>query len=84
MKLYVKGKLYSWDIEAFLLCSFMDMVNNIFFYQSVTTELNGISMKKFGFSLSAVLHLTKYVYQNKYFIFFDNYVSTFNLMERLQ
>lgn len=83
MKQYVKGKPCPWGIKAFFLCGSSGMVYNILLYQGNTTEIDQNILKTFGLGAIVVLHLTKYVEKNKHFLFFDNFFSTFNLMEQL-
>jgi len=64
--------------KAFLLCGESGIT-----YTGATTELNQM-YKKFGLDASIVLHLTQILEQNRHYLYFDNFFSTFNLFERLQ
>lgn len=84
VKQFSRGKPYPWGIKVFLLCGESGIVYDLLLYQGSTTELNPESLKSLGLGASVVLHLTKNIEKNRHNIYFDNFFTTFQLLEILQ
>lgn len=83
IKQYMKGKPIKWGVKVFLLCGESGTIYNILLFQGYY-EYDQELVKTVGSGASVVLYLTQNVKPNRYFLFFDNFFSSFGLFERLQ
>lgn len=65
-----------------MLCGRSGFCYDFIVYQGSTTELSMENLKNFGFGATVVLHF-KERYRPGQFLFFDNYFTTYNLLELL-
>lgn len=80
---YEKGKPWPWGIKIFVLCSENGIIYDFILYQGDSTELDLNNLKIFGLGPSIVLNLVQTVKKNSHFLFFNEYFSTYALMEHL-
>ncbi|KAL4142153.1 hypothetical protein QTP88_004670 [Uroleucon formosanum] len=83
IKQYMKGKPCPWGIKNFVMCGASGLMYNFVLYQGKATEFDQHFLKQFGLGGTVVLTLVQTLEINKHFLFFDNYFSGYNLMERL-
>lgn len=83
IKQYIRGKPCPWGIKMFLLCGKSGCAYDFFVYQGSGTELDEKTVKMFGFGAAAVLHLTNNIKSEGHEIYFDNYFTTYQLIEIL-
>lgn len=81
---YVKGKPNPWGVKIFMLCGQSGMLYDFLLYQGKTTELDQTNMKKFGQGASVVLHLINRIHKPGHHLFYDNYFSSYNLLQMLK
>ncbi|KAG5886538.1 hypothetical protein JTB14_002035 [Gonioctena quinquepunctata] len=80
---YVKGKPCPWGIKIIVLCGSSGMAYDFIIYQGSTTELDKQLLAKFGRGATVILKLSERI-QRDSFLFFDNYYTTYNLLEVLR
>jgi len=83
VKQYIKGKPHPWGVKLFVLCGKSGIAYDFLIYQGSRTELSPESMKRFGQGAAVVLHLCQRITLPFHRLFFDNYFTTFNLLEVL-
>lgn len=85
-KVYMKDKLTPWGLKVFVLCkcSKSGMPYDFFIYQGATTELSPTNLKNFGSCASTVLHLVNRLDRRGHQLYYDNYFSSFQLLEILR
>lgn len=84
IKQYVKGKPCPWGIKIFVLCGASGQMYDFIIYQGITTELDKDNIAKFGQGASVVIHLVSNVVKKEnHKLFFDNYFTSYNLLEVL-
>lgn len=66
-----------------MLCGANGLIHNFIIYQGTETEFFPRLKNKFGLGGTVILQLTEHVEENKHFLFFDNYFTTYNLFEIL-
>lgn len=84
IKQYVKDKPYPWRVKNFVLCGKSGIPYDFFIYQGATTELQSTDLKKFGFCATTVMHLANRLERRGHKLFFDNYFSSYQLLEILK
>lgn len=80
---YVKGKPCPWGIKIFMLCGKSGLVHDFVIYQGATTEFDKHILGKFGLGATAVLKLSERI-PCGHSLYFDNYFTTYNLLEILR
>lgn len=83
IKQYVKGKPCPWGIKSFMLCGASGLMHDFIIYQGSTTELDRNLLTKFGQGAAVVLQLSSLVTKDNHKLFFDNYFTSYNLLEVL-
>ncbi|XP_068084155.1 piggyBac transposable element-derived protein 3-like [Anabrus simplex] len=83
-KQYVKGKPTPWGVKIFVLCGKSGQAYDFLVYQGSTTELDQDTLKKFGLGASVVLHLAKRIDGEGHKLFYDNFFSSYNLLQLLK
>lgn len=83
-KQYAKLKPNPWGIKCFLLCGNDGMAYDFVLYQGSSTEIDNSLIKKFGFGAAIVLTLTKRISGLGHCLYFDNYFSSYNLLQILK
>lgn len=81
MKQFMKDKPYRWGCKVYVLCGKSGMPYDFFIYQGSTTELSPVNLQKFGFCASVVLHLAARFNERGHTLFYDNYFSSYPLLE---
>ncbi len=80
---YIKGKPTPWGVKIYFLCGKSGLAYDFLIYQGATTELSERSKKVLGHGASVVTHLCQRIQTPNHKIFFDNYFTTYNLLEVL-
>ncbi len=80
---YIKGKPTPWGVKIYFLCGKSGLAYDFLIYQGATTELSERSKKVLGHEASVVTHLCQRIQTPNHKIFFDNYFTTYNLLEIL-
>ncbi len=80
---YIKGKPTPWGVKIYFLCGKSGLAYDFLIYQGATTELSERSKKVLGHGASVVTHLCQRIQTPNHKIFFDNYFTTYNLLEIL-
>lgn len=83
MKQYVKGKPHPWGIKVFMLCSNNGLAYDFLLYQGATTDLDENILKNYGFAAAVVMKLSNRLDEKGYYLYFDNYFSTYPLLKHL-
>lgn len=83
-KQYIKEKLIRWGVKVFVLCGKDGIPYDFFVYQGSTTELSPTRVETFGFCASTVLHLADRLHNRGHKLYFDNYFSSYPLLEILK
>ncbi|KAI4469673.1 transposase is4 [Holotrichia oblita] len=84
IKQYVKGKPTPWGVKIFVLCGKSGMAYDFVIYQGATTGLDPDSLKKYGLGASVILHLVKRIENEGHKLLFDNYFSSYQLLQILK
>ncbi|KAJ8963472.1 hypothetical protein NQ318_018955 [Aromia moschata] len=84
IKQYVKGKPTPWGVKIFLLCGRSGIAYDFLIYQGSTTPLSPENLKSFGLGASVVLHLSERIEKEGHLLFYDNYFSSYPLLEILR
>ncbi|XP_056320827.1 piggyBac transposable element-derived protein 3-like [Danio aesculapii] len=80
---YVKGKPTPWGVKLYFLCGKSGLAYDFLIYQGATTELSEQSKKVLGHGASVVTHLCQRIKAPNHKIYFDNYFTTYNVLEVL-
>ncbi|KAG5899065.1 hypothetical protein JTB14_028236 [Gonioctena quinquepunctata] len=80
---YVKGKPCPWDIKIFVLCGSSGMAYDFIISQGSKTKLAIQLLSKFGLGPTVILKLSESIQRGR-FLYFDNYFTTYNLLEVLR
>lgn len=84
IKQYVKGKPTPWGVKIFVLCGKSGLAYDFIVYQGAKTGLNQINLKKYGFGASVILHLSDRISNPNHKLYYDNYFSSFHLLQLLK
>lgn len=84
MKQFMKDKPYKWGCKNYVLCGKSGLPYDFFIYQGSTTELSPENLQKFGFCASVVLHLVARLNRTGHKLYYDNYFSSYQLLEILK
>ncbi|XP_049945878.1 piggyBac transposable element-derived protein 3-like isoform X1 [Schistocerca serialis cubense] len=84
VKQYCKGKPKPWGIKLFLLCGRSGLCYDFLLYQGDTPEISNKFVRKFGLGASIVLKLVERINREHAYLYFDNFFTTFNLLEILK
>jgi len=82
-KQYIKGKPHPWGVKLFFLCGSSGLAYDFLIYQGSRTELSSENSKKFGQGAAVVIHLSERIPPAYHRLFFDNYFTSYNLLEVL-
>ncbi|KAJ8910560.1 hypothetical protein NQ315_008945 [Exocentrus adspersus] len=83
IKQYIKNKPKKWGIKIFVLAGQSGLIYDFVIYQGSTTELNPI-YSHFGLGAGIVMQLCDRITEKGHGLFFDNYFSTYHLLQYLQ
>lgn len=84
IKQYVKGKPTPWGVKIFVLCGRSGIAYDFLIYQGVSTGLNEQNLKKFGLGAAVILHLSQCITKPGHKLYFDNYFSSYQLLQVLK
>lgn len=84
LKQYMRGKPSPWGIKLYLLCGAGGMVYDLLLYQGSNTELDQETKAHFGLGGSVVLKLCEQLKKNRHILYFDNFFTSYNLLNALQ
>lgn len=84
IKQYVKGKPTPWGVKIFVLCGRSGMAYDFVIYQGASTGLNLENLKTFGLGATVILHLSERIQEDGHKLYFDNYFSSFQLLQVLR
>lgn len=82
VKQYVANKPTPWGVKVFVLCGKSGIVLDFIIYQGATTEYD-YWCSKFGLGAGTVMQLSHRINVPNCRLFFDNYFTSFHLMEWL-
>ncbi|KAL2086003.1 hypothetical protein ACEWY4_019323 [Coilia grayii] len=80
---YVKGKPEPWGVKVYFLCGKSGLAYDFLIYQGATTELSDQSKKILGHGAAVVTHLCQRIQNPNHKLFFDNFFTTYNVLEVL-
>lgn len=83
MKQYIKGKPNPWGFKVYILAGKSGQPYDFFLYQGSSTDISKVHMKKFGFAATTVLHLVQRLKSRGHTLFFDNFFTTYQVLEIL-
>ncbi|KAL2096765.1 hypothetical protein ACEWY4_005972 [Coilia grayii] len=78
---YVKGKPEPWGVKVYFLCGKSGLAYDFLIYQGATTELSDQSKKILGHGAAVVTHLCQRIQNPNHKLFFDNFFTTYNVLE---
>ena len=84
VKQYIKGKPCPWGIKIFVLCGKSGLAYDFLLYQGSTTELNKNLYNLTGLGTEVVLHLSQRITATGHELYFDNYFSSYGLLQALK
>ncbi|XP_068084817.1 piggyBac transposable element-derived protein 3-like [Anabrus simplex] len=84
VKQYVRGKPYPWGVKLFALCGKSGLAYDFLLYQGSTTELDQAALKSYGLGPSVILHLCNRISLPGHELYYDNYFSSYNLLQILK
>jgi hypothetical protein len=80
---YIKGKPEPWGVKIYFLCGKSGLAYDFLIYQGATTELSEQSKKVLGHGAGVVAHLCQRIQNPNHKLFFDNFFTTYNVLEVL-
>lgn len=80
----MRGKPSPWGIKLYLLCGAGGMVYDLLLNQGSNTELDQENKADFGLGGSVVLKLCEQIKKNRHILYFDNFFTSYNLLNALQ
>ena len=81
---YIKGKPTPWGLKFFVLCGKSGMAYDFVLYQGASTGLDALHLKEFGFGATIVLHLSERIHNEGHKLYYDNYFSSYQLLQILK
>lgn len=84
IKQYIKGKPTPWGIKIFVLCGQSGQAYDFIIYQGSLTEIDKGLLKIFGLGATVVLKLAERIDQGGHKLFYDNYFSSYQLLQVLK
>ncbi|KAM3625846.1 uncharacterized protein V6R79_018497 [Siganus canaliculatus] len=83
VKQYIKGKPHPWGVKIYFLCGKSGMAYDFMLHQGTTMELSQQQRKQLGLGAGLVYHLSQRITEANHKLYFDNYFTTYNLLELL-
>lgn len=83
-KQYMKGKPNPWGIKVYVLAGKTGQPYDFIVYQGSTSGLSADCQRKYGFGAAVVIKLVERLHEPGHKIFFDNFFTTFQLLEYLR
>lgn len=84
VKQYIRGKPTPWGIKLFLLCGESGIIYDFRLYQGKTTDIDKDFQTKYGQGPAVVMELSKIITTAHTQLFFDNYFSSYALLQYLK
>lgn len=84
IKQYIKGKPTPWGVKIFVLSGKSGTAYDFLIYQGVSTGLDTNILKKYGLGAATILHLSERVRSRGHKLFYDNYFSSYQLLQVLK
>ncbi|CAK6983347.1 piggyBac transposable element-derived protein 3-like [Scomber scombrus] len=81
VKQFIKGKPHPWGVKIYFLCGKSGMAYGFLMHQGTTMELSQEHRKQLGDGV--VYHLSQRITEANHKLYFDNYFTTYNLLELL-
>ncbi|KAE9522588.1 hypothetical protein AGLY_017010 [Aphis glycines] len=82
-KQYMRGKPHPWGIKLFLMCGSSGIVYDFIMFQGSSTELDPVMQNLFGQGGAVVMQFIERLEENRHFVYFDNYFTSYNLLSVL-
>ncbi|XP_031358741.1 piggyBac transposable element-derived protein 3-like isoform X1 [Photinus pyralis] len=82
IKQYVKNKPTKWGIKIYVLAGQSGLIYDFLIYQGSTTPFSPIYVK-YGSAAAVVMQLSERISESNHGLFFDNYFTTYNLIQYL-
>ncbi|KAL7867876.1 hypothetical protein SRHO_G00092600 [Serrasalmus rhombeus] len=83
VKQFIKGKPHPWGVKIYFLCGKSGMACDFLLHQGTTMELSQQHRKQLGLGAGVVYHLSQRITEANHKLYFDNYFTTYNLLELL-
>ncbi|XP_042558961.1 piggyBac transposable element-derived protein 3-like [Clupea harengus] len=80
---YIKGKPEPWGVKVYFLCGKSGIGYDFLIYQGATTELSEQRKMVLGHGAAVVTHLCQRIQTPSHKLFFDNFFTTYNVLEVL-
>uniref|UniRef100_A0A671NB21 PiggyBac transposable element-derived protein domain-containing protein n=1 Tax=Sinocyclocheilus anshuiensis TaxID=1608454 RepID=A0A671NB21_9TELE len=80
---YVKGKPHPWGVKMYFLCGKSGMTYDFLLHQGATMEVSEQFKTQLGLGAGVVYHLSQRITEADHKLYFDNYFTTYNLLELL-
>lgn len=84
LKQYMRGKPNPWGLKLYLLCGAGGLVNDLLLYQGESIELDYETKTNFGLGGTVVLKLCDRLKKNLHIVYFENFFTSYNLLNALQ
>lgn len=84
IKQYIKGKPTPWGVKIFVLCGKSGIAYDFVIYQGSSTGLDADTLKRFGLGAATVIHLSERITDEGHKLYFDNYFSSYQLLQVLK
>lgn len=84
IKQYVKGKPIPWGIKIFVLCGKSGQAYDFIIYQGALTEIDKGLRRTFGLGAAVVLKLVERIDKEGHKLLYDNYFSSYHLLQVLK
>ncbi|XP_025208584.1 uncharacterized protein LOC112603960 [Melanaphis sacchari] len=82
-KQYMRGKPHPWGIKLFIMCGSSRIVYDFIMFQGSSTELDPVIQNLFGQGEAVVMKFIERLEENRHFLYFDNYFTSYNLLSVL-
>lgn len=80
----MKGKPTPWGVKVFVLCGKSGIAYDFIIYQGASTGLNANHLASFGLGASTILHLCERIKKEGHTFYYDNYFSSYQLLQVLK
>uniref|UniRef100_A0A3B1ICF6 PiggyBac transposable element-derived protein domain-containing protein n=1 Tax=Astyanax mexicanus TaxID=7994 RepID=A0A3B1ICF6_ASTMX len=83
VKQFIKGKPHPWGVKIYFMCGKSGMAYDFLLHQGTTMELSQQHRKQLGLGAGVVYHLSQRITEANHKLYFDNYFTSYNLLELL-
>ncbi|XP_041827207.1 piggyBac transposable element-derived protein 3-like [Melanotaenia boesemani] len=83
VKQYIKGKPHPWGVKIYFLCGKSGIAYDFLLHQGATMEISQQQRKQLGLGAGVVYHLSQRITEANHKLYFDNYFTTYNILELL-